>query len=124
MARRRDSGDDGDDIDADLRLGPDEQPDVELGDASITGELDLHTFLPRECADVVAEYVRAAQEAGMSDVRIVHGKGTGTLRRIVHGVLDRHPAVRSYRLAGERSGSWGATLVELHPRTSTSPEDS
>ena len=92
-----------DDVDADLRVGSD--------------ELDLHTFLPRECADVVAEYLRAAQEAGMTAVRIVHGKGTGTLRRIVHGVLDRHPAVRSYQLAGERSGSWGATLVELHPRT-------
>jgi dsDNA-specific endonuclease/ATPase MutS2 len=79
-------------------------------------ELDLHTFQPRECADVVAEYVRAAQEAGFRSVRIVHGKGTGTLRRIVHGVLERHPAVKSFQLAGERSGSWGATLVELHDR--------
>ena len=85
-------------------------------DAALTDELDLHTFLPRECADVVAEYVRAAQEAGMTHVRIVHGKGTGTLRRIVHGVLERHPAVRAFRLADERGGSWGATLVELQPR--------
>ena len=82
-------------------------------DAALTDELDLHTFLPRECADVVAEYVRAAQEAGMTHVRIVHGKGTGTLRRIVHNVLERHPAVRAFRLADERGGSWGATLVEL-----------
>ena len=65
---------------------------------------------------MVAEYLRAAQDAGLTTVRIVHGKGTGALRRIVHGVLDRHPAVRSYRLADERSGIWGATLVELHPR--------
>jgi len=82
----------------------------------LPGELDLHTFLPRECADVVEEYVRAAQEAGLPTVRIVHGKGTGTLRRIVHAVLDRHPAVQAYRLAGEPRGSWGATLVELKPR--------
>ncbi len=82
--------------------------DVELSD-----ELDLHTFLPRECADVVEEYVRAAQEAGMTSVRIIHGKGVGTLRRIVHGVLEKHPAVASFRLADERSGQWGATLVEL-----------
>jgi hypothetical protein len=111
-----------DDIDADLRGGPDDPPDPDDprdgGDpigAPLSGELDLHTFLPRECADVVAEYVRAAQEAGMTVVRIIHGKGTGTLRRIVHGVLDRHAAVRAYRLADDRGGNWGATLVELHP---------
>ena len=86
-------------------------PDEAVGD-----ELDLHTFRPRDCADVVAEYLRAAQDAGLPRVRIVHGKGTGALRRIVHGVLDGHPAVCSYRLAGEHSGGWGATVVELLPR--------
>jgi DNA-nicking Smr family endonuclease len=105
------------DPDADLRIDPDDldtSADAAV-DAPLTDELDLHTFLPRECADVVAEYLRAAQEAGMAAVRIVHGKGTGTLRRVVHSVLASHPAVRAYRLADERSGSWGATLVELHP---------
>jgi DNA-nicking Smr family endonuclease len=117
MARRRDPGPGPDDIDADLRMAPDDE-DEDEGDAAaapLTDELDLHTFLPKECADVVAEYVRAAQEAGMTHVRIVHGKGTGTLRRIVHGVLEGHPAVRAFRLADARGGSWGATLVELHP---------
>ena len=80
----------------------------------LTDELDLHTFLPKECADVVEEYLHAAQQAGMTTVRIIHGKGTGTLRRIVHSVLDKHPAVARYQLAGG-SGSWGATLVELKP---------
>ena len=84
-------------------------------DAPLSDELDLHTFLPKECADVVEEYVRAAQEAGLTTVRIIHGKGKGTLRRTVHAVLDRHPAVRTYRLAGAERGSWGATLVELKP---------
>lgn len=51
-------------------------------------QLDLHTFLPRECADVVEEYVRAAAEEGLTRVRIIHGKGTGTLRRVVHAVLE------------------------------------
>lgn len=82
----------------------------------LTDELDLHTFQPRECADVVEEYVRAAQEAGLTAVRIIHGKGKGTLRTITHAVLDRHPAVASYTLGAERSGSWGATLVTLRPR--------
>lgn len=81
-----------------------------------TEELDLHTFQPRECADVVEEYVRAAREAGLETVRIIHGKGTGTLRRIVHAVLERHPDVRAFRLADARAGSWGATLVELGDR--------
>jgi len=117
VSPRRSPGPGPDDIDADLLEPFDEPAGGEPGDTPLASELDLHTFLPRECADIVAEYVRAAQEAGMTSVRIVHGKGTGTLRRIVHGVLDRHPAVRAYRLADERGGSWGATLVELHPAT-------
>ncbi len=82
----------------------------------LTDELDLHTFVPSECSDLVEEYVRAAQEAGLTRVRIIHGKGTGTLRRTVHAVLDRHPAVASYALADAGSGGWGATLVELEPK--------
>ena len=79
----------------------------------LTDELDLHTFRPQECADVVEEYVRAAQAAGLARVRIIHGKGIGTLRRIVHGVLERHPAVARFALADAASGHWGATIVEL-----------
>jgi len=118
MARRRDHGGGPDDLDADLLTELDDEASGAPPAAPLTGELDLHTFLPRECADVVAEYLRAAQEAGMAAVRIIHGKGTGTLRRIVHGVLDRHPAVRAYRLADDRTGGWGATLVELRAPTS------
>jgi DNA-nicking Smr family endonuclease len=85
--------------------------------ASVTDELDLHTFQPSECADLVAEYVRAAREQGLRHVRIVHGKGTGTLRRIVHAVLERSPDVARFQLADAAAGSWGATLVELAPQT-------
>lgn len=94
----------------------DEDDEPEASDVAapeLTDELDLHTFQPRDCADVVEEYVRAAAEAGFARVRIIHGKGVGTLRRITHGVLERHPAVLSFKLAGGSSGSWGATLVEL-----------
>jgi DNA-nicking Smr family endonuclease len=86
--------------------------DDEIFVPELAPELDLHTFLPRECADVVEEYLRAAQEAGFSTVRIIHGKGTGTLRRIVHGVLSRHPAVAGFEQA---DANWGATRVELKP---------
>ena len=91
----------------------DETDDEPIAEPPLTDELDLHTFQPRDCADVVEEYVRAAAEAGFTNVRIIHGKGTGTLRRIVHSVLERHPAVAGFRLADGTSGSWGATLVEL-----------
>ncbi|MEO7094348.1 MAG: Smr/MutS family protein [Polyangiales bacterium] len=104
--------------------GRDDDPDADLFDDGpvdadtaaeppLTDELDLHTFQPRDCADVVTEYVRACAEAGKTSVRVIHGKGTGTLRRIVHGVLETHPNVASFKLADERSGQWGATLVEL-----------
>jgi dsDNA-specific endonuclease/ATPase MutS2 len=115
VAKRRDHGGGPDELDADLitePIGADGLDAVEDPVLPLTAELDLHNFLPRECADVVAEYVRAAQEAGLPVVRIIHGKGTGALRRTVHAVLDRHPAVRAYRLADDRGG-WGATLVEL-----------
>lgn len=99
-----DGDDDGDDAD-------DAVAQPELGDS-----IDLHTFQPRDCADVVEEYVRAAHEAGMTTVRIIHGKGNGTLRRITHGVLAKHPAVQSFRL--DETGNWGATVVELRRATS------
>lgn len=81
----------------------------------IDGELDLHTFHPRDVKDLVAEYVRVCRHKGILQIRIVHGKGTGALRRTVHAVLDRLPGVAGYRLGGTGGGSWGATIVELHP---------
>ncbi len=82
----------------------------------IDGVLDLHTFLPREAGRVVPAYLAVCQERGIYDVRIIHGKGTGTLRRAVHGILSRLDSVASFRLAGEEEGGWGATLVELKKR--------
>lgn len=79
--------------------------------------IDLHTFLPKECGDVVEEFVRDAHERGLAEVRIIHGKGVGNLRRTVHAVLDRHPAVASYRQA---DANWGATLVVLNPASAPS----
>ena len=82
----------------------------------LTDELDLHTFQPRDVKDLVEEYLHAAQDAGFASVRIIHGKGKGTLRRIVHSVCETHPVVASFQLADQRSGSWGATLVAIKPK--------
>jgi dsDNA-specific endonuclease/ATPase MutS2 len=90
--------------------------DIDPAAPQLTDELDLHTFQPRDCADLVDEYLHAARDAGFASVRIIHGKGKGTLRRIVHGVLEKHVAVRGFRLGDQRSGSWGATVVELSPK--------
>lgn len=79
----------------------------------IDGELDLHTFHPRDVKDLVPDYLEECRKRGILHVRIVHGKGTGQLRRTVHAALDRSRLVESYRLAGHGAGSWGATLVEL-----------
>jgi len=84
-------------------------------DYPIDGTLDLHTFHPRDVKDLVPEYIAACQEKGILQIRIIHGKGTGTLRRIVHSILKKHPAVEAYWEEGGSGGSWGATIVRLSP---------
>ena len=79
----------------------------------IEDSLDLHTFHPRDVKELVTDWLHEVQSRGFAEVRIIHGKGIGQLRRIVHGVLDRHPAVESYRLAEEGRGGWGSTIVKI-----------
>ena len=81
----------------------------------IDGTLDLHAFRPSEVGDLVPEWLAACRAAGLRELRIVHGKGTGALRRSVEAILARHPDVAAFRLAGEDAGGWGATLVTLRP---------
>jgi DNA-nicking Smr family endonuclease len=59
----------------------------------IEPEIDLHTFAARETASVVEEYVTAAADAGLHEVRLVHGRGRGVQRGIVQAALERHPRV-------------------------------
>jgi dsDNA-specific endonuclease/ATPase MutS2 len=79
----------------------------------ITGELDLHTFHPRDLGELIPAYLDECAARGIHEVRIVHGKGTGTLRTTVHALLRKNPRVSSFRLGDETSGSWGATIVTL-----------
>jgi dsDNA-specific endonuclease/ATPase MutS2 len=79
----------------------------------IDGTLDLHAFAPAEVGDLVPEWIGACRAAGLTELRIVHGKGTGALRRSVEALLARDPRVASFRAAGEDGGGWGATVVTL-----------
>jgi len=81
----------------------------------IDGTLDLHQFAPEDTRAVVEEYLRACLEKRIYALRIVHGKGSGVKRRIVHALLARHPNVVRFRHEEGSGGSWGATVVDLKP---------
>lgn len=91
------------------------QPPTEPVAVPITSDLDLHSYPPKDVQDVVSEYLRLCREKGLLRVRVVHGKGTGQMRRTVHAVLSRLSFVKSIEPAGAQEGHWGATIVFLHP---------
>jgi DNA-nicking Smr family endonuclease len=75
--------------------------------------LDLHTFAPRDIPSVVVEYVEECARRGLREVRLIHGRGTGTQRAIVRKVLTGHPLVEQFADAPPERGGWGATIVRL-----------
>ena len=77
----------------------------------IEGTLDLHAFAPRDIASVVDEYVSAAHEAGLREIRLIHGRGKGVQRGIVQQVLERHPLVEEFWDAANTH--LGATVARL-----------
>lgn len=79
----------------------------------IDGTLDLHHFSPKDFPYLIPDYLEQCRLHGIYEVRLIHGKGRGVLRRTVHQLLRRLSQVRSFRLADETGGSWGATLVRL-----------
>lgn len=91
----------------DLELDPDNPVEI-----PIDGILDLHMFRPSVVKDLVPDYLEACREKEIYRVRIIHGKGTGALRRTVHSILDKLPYVDDYHFAEDQS-SWGATIVIL-----------
>ena len=87
--------------------------DPEPIDFEINGELDLHTFQPSEISELIPDYIGLCLEKNIRRIRIIHGKGIGTLRTTVHALLKRDSRVLRFELAGVNEGSWGATIAWL-----------
>ena len=93
----------------------------------ISDELDLHTFRPSELGELLPDYIGLCLQRDILRIRIIHGKGIGTLRETVHALLRRDSRVLRFELAGQEEGGWGATIAWLSHAcllyTSPSPRD-
>jgi len=83
----------------------------------IEDTIDLHTFQPREIPDLLEEYIYQARLKGYREVRIIHGRGIGVQREIVHSFLKKHPHILAFRDAADR----GSTIVILAISPGVSP---
>ena len=87
---------------------------VGLGAGKQVGlELDVRGMLVDEANIIVDRYLDDAYNAGLSEVNIIHGKGTGALRAGVQAFLKRHPLVKGYRMGSYGEGDAGVTVVTL-----------
>lgn len=82
----------------------------------IEDSIDLHPFTPKDIPSVVEEYLEQCSQAGLKEVRIIHGRGTGVQRNIVRSLLQKHPLVFFFKDAPAEGGGWGATIVVLGER--------
>jgi dsDNA-specific endonuclease/ATPase MutS2 len=95
------------------RSDSDDSPFDEPVILPVQDSIDLHPFAPKDIPSVIEEYIGASLRNGIYQVRIIHGRGIGVQRKIVRSILQKHPAVVSYRDASPDAGGWGATEVVL-----------
>jgi dsDNA-specific endonuclease/ATPase MutS2 len=81
----------------------------------ISDVLDLHSFAARDVKNAVEAYLEEAQRLGLTELRIIHGRGIGVQREMVREILNETPWVVEYRDAPAEAGGWGATLVTIRP---------
>ena len=81
----------------------------------IEDSFDLHSFLPRDLASVVEDYLQEAKAAGFREVRLIHGKGIGARRAELRRLLAKREDVTDYFDAPPERGGSGATIVLLRP---------
>ncbi len=100
----------GDGMDTDRDSDPADDEPMAL---EITDVLDLHAFAPSEVKDLVRDYLDLAYEKGLRRLRIIHGKGVGVQRQMVHKILERDPRVVEFGNPPGEAGGWGATWVRM-----------
>jgi Smr domain len=96
-------------------VAPGDRVTLESVAVPLTDVLDLHSFRPEDTPKVVAEYLGEARRRGLSEVRVVHGRGRGVQRAAVRRLLSELPGVVGFADAPAARGGWGATIVRLHP---------
>jgi DNA-nicking Smr family endonuclease len=89
--------------------------DGEPHEMPIEPELDLHTFRPEDLGDLIPDYLEACRTKGILEVRVVHGKGIGNVKRSVEAILQRLDFVERFSPASTLYGGMGATIVRLKP---------
>jgi len=94
-------------------MKPPESPFSEPIVLPVEDSIDLHTFHPKDIPSVVEEYLEQCKQAGIREVRIIHGKGIGVQRNMVHSMLRKNPLILSFQDAPQEAGGWGATVVVL-----------
>lgn len=94
---------------------PGEKPGVvNISNRSESGfKLDLRGFRAEEALSEVDRFIDQAVLSGIPMLQIIHGKGTGTLKKVIHELLEKHPAVKKKRLGGLDEGGAGVTFVEM-----------
>ena len=90
--------------------------DNDIVQVPIDGVLDLHNFSPKDLKHLIPDYLEECYKINIFQVRIIHGKGIGNLRRTVHAILKRLPQVKEFKLADGNAGGWGATIVQLRKK--------
>ena len=87
--------------------------ELKLNLKSVESRIDLRGLDAEEACYRTDKYLDEAYLANLGEVTVVHGKGTGILRKVITDMLKRHPHVKSYRLGAYGEGGDGVTMVEL-----------
>jgi DNA mismatch repair protein MutS2 len=95
------------------RATPQKTPDGAASGARVGAELDIRGMASDEAADLVERYISDALMSKLETVTVIHGKGTGALRRAVHETLRRSPSVKSFRLGRYGEGETGVTVADI-----------